>query len=66
MTTMRNLEQMSRGLYSHVSDDVSQWASAFDHLASLSDVEIAALGSGRPGGWPRQGTRVFGGDARQE
>jgi hypothetical protein len=46
---MRNLEQMSRVLYSHVWDDVSQWASAFDHLGSLSDVEIAALAAGGRG-----------------
>jgi hypothetical protein len=57
MTTMRNLEQMSRVLYSHVWDDVSQWASAFDHLASLSDTEIAALANGGRGdgrGRPRE------------
>jgi hypothetical protein len=43
---MKNLEQMSRVLYSHVWDDVNQWASAIDHLASLSDSEIAALAAG--------------------
>jgi hypothetical protein len=44
--TMNNLEQMSRVLCSHVWDDVSQWASALDRLASLSDLEIAALAAG--------------------
>jgi hypothetical protein len=59
--TMKTLEQMSRVLCSHVWDDVSQWASAFDRLASLSDVEIAALAAGgrverrRP-----RGTQDFG------
>lgn len=45
---MSNLEQMSRVLYRHVWDDVSQWVSALDHLAGLSDAEIAALTAG---GW---------------
>lgn len=45
---MNNLEQMSRILYRHVWDDVSQWVSALDHLAGLSDNEIAALTAG---GW---------------
>ena len=44
--TMNNLEQMSRVLYRHVWDDVSQWVSALDHLAGLSDTEIAALAAG--------------------
>jgi hypothetical protein len=43
---MNNLEQMSRVLYRHVWDDVSQWVSALDHLAGLSDTEIAALAAG--------------------
>ena len=43
---MDNLEQMSRVLYRHVWDDVSQWVSALDHLAGLSDTEIAALTAG--------------------
>lgn len=43
---MNNLEQMSRVLYRHVWDDVSQWVSALDHLAGLSDTEIVALAAG--------------------
>jgi hypothetical protein len=51
---MKNLEQMSRVLYSHVWDDVSQWASALDHLANLNDNEITALAGGGCGPNPAE------------
>jgi hypothetical protein len=62
---MANLEQMSRVLYSHIWDDVRQWAVAIEHLADLSDMEIAVLAAERPHCFAGPTGAALGEDAKQ-